>query len=152
MAQHSALTGSELHEPKGADSADIYTVYASDGAGSGNWRKAGTYFLLARIDDLSTADTIYIPVPIACNLIKATITIANAITSADAIISFTDKDSNSMGNVTITQSGSAAGDTVAFTPSGNNDLAAADWFTIETDGGSSTSCEVYIALEFGVTA
>lgn len=35
--QHSALTGSELHEPKGADSASTGEVYVSDGSGSGAW-------------------------------------------------------------------------------------------------------------------
>lgn len=37
--QHSALTGSELHEPKGADNATIGKSYISDGAGSGAWEK-----------------------------------------------------------------------------------------------------------------
>ena len=35
--QHSALTGAELHEPKGADSASTGEVYVSDGSGSGAW-------------------------------------------------------------------------------------------------------------------
>lgn len=34
---HATLTGSELHEPKGADTAAVNTVYVSDGAGSGSW-------------------------------------------------------------------------------------------------------------------
>lgn len=37
MTLHSSLTGSELHEPKGADSASIRDSYVSDGAGSGSW-------------------------------------------------------------------------------------------------------------------
>jgi hypothetical protein len=37
MAEHSTLTGSSLHEPKGASSAVLNTVYVSDGAGSGAW-------------------------------------------------------------------------------------------------------------------
>lgn len=35
--QHSALTGSELHEPKGVASATDQDVYVADGAGSGAW-------------------------------------------------------------------------------------------------------------------
>lgn len=35
--QHSALTTTNLHEPKGADSATANQVYISDGAGSGTW-------------------------------------------------------------------------------------------------------------------
>lgn len=40
--QHSSLTGAELHEPKGADSASTGEVYVSDGAGSGAWGLAET--------------------------------------------------------------------------------------------------------------
>lgn len=38
--QHNTLTGSEIHEPKGADSANANEVYVADGLGSGSW----TYF------------------------------------------------------------------------------------------------------------
>lgn len=43
--QHSTLSSSELHEPKGAATADANTVYVADGAGSGNWLQAPTGFL-----------------------------------------------------------------------------------------------------------
>lgn len=35
--QHASLTGADLHEPKGADSANADEVYAADGLGSGAW-------------------------------------------------------------------------------------------------------------------
>ena len=35
---HSTLTGTDLHEPKGAAAATINQTYVSDGAGSGNWQ------------------------------------------------------------------------------------------------------------------
>lgn len=35
--QHSVLTGSDQHEPKGADTATVNQVYVSDGSGSGTW-------------------------------------------------------------------------------------------------------------------
>lgn len=35
------MTGSNLHEPKGADSATAKKVYVADGAGSGSWVKLG---------------------------------------------------------------------------------------------------------------
>jgi hypothetical protein len=37
MAEHRDLTGSSIHEPKGADTATEGQVYLSDGAGSGAW-------------------------------------------------------------------------------------------------------------------
>ncbi len=42
--QHSTLSSSELHEPKGAATADANTVYVADGAGSGEWRTAPVGF------------------------------------------------------------------------------------------------------------
>jgi len=36
---HSSLTGSDLHECKGADSAAVDTVRVSNGSGSGTWKK-----------------------------------------------------------------------------------------------------------------
>lgn len=35
--EHSALTGSDLHEPKGAAAAAANRVYVSNGSGSGSW-------------------------------------------------------------------------------------------------------------------
>lgn len=40
MAEHNTLTGSQCHEPKGADTAKAGQVYIADGAGRGTW-KAG---------------------------------------------------------------------------------------------------------------
>ncbi len=37
MPTHSSLSGAELHEPKGVDTAPINTVYVANGAGSGSW-------------------------------------------------------------------------------------------------------------------
>jgi hypothetical protein len=39
--EHSALTGSNLHESKGVASAAVSTVYVADGAGSGSWTTVG---------------------------------------------------------------------------------------------------------------
>ena len=39
MVAHSTLTGSELHECKGTDSAAANTVRVANGSGSGTWQK-----------------------------------------------------------------------------------------------------------------
>lgn len=36
--EHSVLTSTELHEPKGVDTAAVDKVYVADGAGSGSWK------------------------------------------------------------------------------------------------------------------
>ena len=48
---HASLTGSELHEPKGADTAALGTVYVADGAGSGSWNSIGTSSFTGMIAD-----------------------------------------------------------------------------------------------------
>lgn len=42
MSVHKDLTGADLHEPKGADTATSGKVYVSDGAGSGVWTAASS--------------------------------------------------------------------------------------------------------------
>jgi hypothetical protein len=59
MAEHSTLTGSALHEPKGADNANISQVFITDGAGSGSWRyipHSALYY-----DNIGTGTTITTP-------------------------------------------------------------------------------------------
>lgn len=51
---HSTLTGSELHEPKGADTAGLGTVYVSNGAGSGSWSSIGTSAFTGMIADFAS--------------------------------------------------------------------------------------------------
>lgn len=51
---HATLTGSQLHEPKGADTAALGTVYVSNGAGSGSWSSVGTSAFTGMIADFVT--------------------------------------------------------------------------------------------------
>jgi hypothetical protein len=50
---HSVLAGTELHEPKGVDSADLGQVYVADGNGSGNWASIGTSSFTGMIADFT---------------------------------------------------------------------------------------------------
>lgn len=51
---HSSLTGAELHEPKGADTANAGEVYIADGNGSGSWGSVGTSSFTGAICDFVT--------------------------------------------------------------------------------------------------
>ena len=60
--QHSALTGSDLHEPKGAATALSGQSYLADGAGSGSWRytpHGGFYYTDIGAGTTYTAPTSY---------------------------------------------------------------------------------------------
>ena len=51
---HSTLTGSELHEPKGAATAALGTVYVANGAGSGSWNSVSTSAFTGMIADFAS--------------------------------------------------------------------------------------------------
>lgn len=51
---HASLTGAQLHEPKGADTASLGQVYIADGAGSGSWGDVGTASFTGMIADFTT--------------------------------------------------------------------------------------------------
>lgn len=55
MVAHSALTGADLHEPKGVSGAGADTVYVATGSGSGAWAKVDTDAL-----DLTSVDARYV--------------------------------------------------------------------------------------------
>lgn len=50
---HASLTGSNLHEPKGADTAALGTVYVADGAGSGSWNSVATSAFTGMVADFA---------------------------------------------------------------------------------------------------
>lgn len=74
MVQHNALTGSDLHECKGADAASANTVRVANGSGSGTWQKITADSLdassiknvnkhpLSFYLDPSVTTTLYVPV------------------------------------------------------------------------------------------
>lgn len=57
---HSTLTGADLHEPKGVESAPAGTVYVANGTGSGSWLSTYAYGNI-HIDVTSTATSIALP-------------------------------------------------------------------------------------------
>lgn len=105
--------------------------------------------LNATIDDVSTAGQIYIPVPDewAGEVVEVRSALNGAITGADATLTLK-KNGTAMtnGTITITQSGSAAGDVDLCRPSGANGVAAGDAIEIETDGGSTGAVAVTLTV------
>src|SRR5690349_12908956 len=102
MTQHSALTGADLHEPKGAASATRGQVYVANGAGSGNWRDVGV--LTARLDDVSAPSSVYLVVPYDCAITKVSTRLQGAITGANSTLTVSNNADSSMGTITVTQS------------------------------------------------
>lgn len=174
--QHAALTGAELHEPKGAAGASSNETYVADGLGSGNWTEpepkgvltAGDGFIYIAdgagsgafaklvtsvpllittvIDNVSTADTVLVPIPYAGNITKVSTVLEGALTSADATIDVKNSSASSMGTITIAQSGSGAGDQDSLVPVSNNTVTDDDYISIETDGGSTNTRKLWVTV------
>lgn len=98
------------------------------------------------IADVSTAGQIYVPVPDDAegDIVEIRSAINGAIGTADATL--TAKIGGTAvtgGTITITQSGSAAGDTDVCRPTAARTVSAGDAVEIETDGASTNTVPVF---------
>lgn len=145
MPLHSALTGADLHEPKGVAATAAGKVYLSDGLGSGSW-VVPPYTLTTRLDDVSTASTVYIPIPFAGTVTKVVTVLEGSLTTANATVTVKNAAGSSMGTLTITQSGSAAGDIDTLSPVSNNTVTNDSRISVETDGASDTTRKLFVTV------
>jgi hypothetical protein len=172
--QHSVITDPHIHEPKGASTASNGTVYVANGAGSGTWKVIeianldydallaaiqsdvdngdldlnGRYWVTAKLEDVSTASSVIIPILRDSTVVSASVVLGGTITTSNASVSFKNSSGASMGSpVTIVESGSAKGDQYAFTATGNNVLTGPTWIEISSDGASDTAQPLFITVE-----
>lgn len=145
---HSSLTGADLHEPKGVETANSEDVYVADGSGSGSW-KGQSLLLDLKLTDISGPFDRYVPIPVACTVVQITTALSAAIGGSDLVLTFKNAAAASMGTITVTQSGSAPGDIDTLTPSSNNTFAANTAIEIEGNGGptSHEDLDVTVLLE-----
>jgi hypothetical protein len=164
LPEHSSLTGSDLHENKGVDSAADNTV-ASATSNATVWRKVNSSmvdtssifttnlaWLTTHIVDVSTAEKVYLVVPFTGTLTEVYTTLQGAITSANSTLTVRNNTGTSAGTITVAFSGSAAGDIDSLTPASNNTFTAGQKLSIETDGASSTVARLDVVFVFSVTA
>lgn len=147
--EHVDIADGERHEPKGASTATVDQVYASDGAGSGTWREL-PFFDNTHLPDVSTADFVLIPIPVNCVIQSIRFVLEKAITGADSTITVTRGGGGAaMGTQVIAFSGSAEGTTFDMTPSGNNTITASThkYIKVATDGLSSTASRLWITIK-----
>lgn len=172
--QHSLLTGAELHEPKGVDAATVGTAYIADGLGSGTWKlpeadevtvndPQGVFsggdletvlyelyqtrnLIEGQFTDVSSVETVLLPIPFSCEILSIKMVLANAITVADSIVTVTRSDGAAMGTQTVAFAGSAEGTSFTFTPIGNQLFTAGthNYIKLVSDGASTTTAKMYI--------
>lgn len=110
-------------------------------------RTLNDYFLTAKVTDISTAGSTFVAVPDGGNIVKIITTIKNAITTADAAITFEiGNTAVTNGAITVTQSGSAAGDVDTSVPTAANRVEEDGTIEIISDGASATACEMIVTF------
>jgi hypothetical protein len=98
-------------------------------------RTLNDYFLTAKITDISTAGSTFVAVPDGGKIVKILTSIKNAITTADAALTFEIGGTAVTGGaITVTQSGSAAGDVDTATPTAANRVEEGGAIEMITDG------------------
>ena len=158
MALHKDLTGTELHEPKGVASATAGTVYVSNGSGSGNWTplyggvlNLNKYSLSSQMTDISTAnDKVYFYIPYKSQMTSIAAVLYGPISTANAVLSVYVNGVLFADSLTVTQSGSSAGQVhqVNFTTA--NTISAGSVVEVRTDGASDTTARAEISLNLEV--
>ena len=147
--EHVNIPDGERHEPKGASTATIDQVYASNGAGSGEWREI-PFSDTVVMDDVSAASFVLIPIPIDVKIQSIDYVLWGAITAADSTITVTrGGDAASLGTQVIAASGSGEGTSFTQTPSGNDSLTAGThkYLKFATNGNSSTTAKLSITIK-----
>ena len=150
--EHSTLTGSDLHEPKGTAAANTGQVYIANGSGSGTWTAHHNRCVLTtRIDNISAASSAWVVTPIAGTISKIYSVISGAITSGAAVLTAEIAGvAVTNGVLTVAVSGSAAGIHDVATPTAANTVTAAGTggvIEIVTDGGSTNTVSAVITIE-----
>jgi hypothetical protein len=155
MVAHANLTGANLHEPKGAASATANAAYIANGSGSGTWtvlKDLNKMYLTIRVDALQTAGAHWLVCPLAGNITKIYSVIDLALATGDATIQAAIGGTNlTNGLITITQSGSAAGDIDSCTPTALNSITAGGALRFTVAGTNTAAADATLTVEVTLT-
>lgn len=142
---HSSLTDPYLHEPKGVAAAASGEVYVANGSGSGAWTAKETLIELSLegyLENVSAVEKVYVPIPFAGTVVKILTVLEAVISSSNSTVTVKNAAGSSMGTLTITASGSAAGDVDILVPVSNNTVTADSFITVESDGASTNTAKL----------
>lgn len=103
---------------------------------------------------LGTATNVgFVVVPFSGTIEAIYSVIDDVLTTADETLSFAVSGGTTMGDIVITQDGSAAGDVDSLIPTANNTVVAGDTIDVTTDGANETATTVSrITIRFSNTA
>jgi hypothetical protein len=110
-------------------------------------RTLNDYFITAKIADISTASSTFVPIPDGGKVIKIITALQGAIGTANAGITFEiGGTAITNGGITVTQSGSAAGDVDTAVPTAANDVAEGGTIEMITNGASTNAIVLYVTF------
>ena len=110
-------------------------------------RTLNDYFITSTIADISTASSTFVPVPDGGRVVKIITALQGAIGTANAAITFEIGGTAITGGaITVTQSGSAAGDVDTAEPTAANDVAEDGSIEMITDGSSSNTIKLVVTF------
>ena len=110
-------------------------------------RTLNDYFLTAKIADISTASSTYVGIPDSGRVIKIITALQGVIATANAAITFEiGGTAMTSSAITVTQSGSAAGDIDTSEPTAANDVAEGGSIEMITSGAPSNTIVLYVTF------
>lgn len=143
-----AIQSNDLLYAQGSDASGMFVLTNTSNVITATAYRGDKVYLQGRIADISTAETIYFVSPVAGKVTSIRSVISAAITVADATL--TSKIGTTAitgGAITVATAGSAAGTVDSATPTAANTVAAGDYLTIATDGGSTTTSVCTVVIE-----
>ena len=110
-------------------------------------RTLNDYFITSTIADISTASSTFVPVPDGGKVIKIFTALQGAIGTANGAITFEIGGvAITGGAITVTQSGSAAGDIDTAEPTAANEVAEDGSIEMITDGSSANTIKLVVTF------
>lgn len=159
MPVHSSMTGADLHESKGVDTASANTVYSADGSGSGSWVKitpsqvdTATFLNMNREQmfgayiGIGAAGSRWLSFTRNLTIVKINAVVQDVTGGSATILTFRNHAGASMGTISI-PSTAVGGDTFSLTPGGSNTFLADQHLQVDSDGGTSGNPNVSFTFD-----
>lgn len=160
MAEHRLLTGADLHEPKGADTAVSGQVYVANGSGSGSWidrfngiLNLNKSSLTLAIPNISTPDsTGYVVVPSKSSLTALSVVLYGTITGANDTLTLLKNGIAQAQTVTVNATGSGPGVVTSATINPAISFNAGDTLAVRSNGASDGDFAANVTLSLTAVA
>jgi len=104
------------------------------------------YTMTHEIADVSTAETVYVPVPVSGTITRVDSCLQGAITVADATVTLVQSNDAAIASLPIAFSGSAAGDVDTDASPTNTTVTAGSYLKLSTNGNSTTAAKLLVTI------